>query len=78
MPNDPETYIQTILEVLKAELNIKNILLIKGVDNSLIIIRCERTMVPDIVNHLNKNGVGTIHERRLSLNESLLKKLKRI
>jgi uncharacterized hydrophobic protein (TIGR00271 family) len=46
---------------LKNELKIKNILLINGVDNSLIIIRAERTMVPEIVKILNKNGVGTIH-----------------
>jgi len=46
---------------LKNELKIKNIILIKGVDNSLIIIRSNRMMVPEIVKNLNKNGVGTIH-----------------
>ena len=47
--------------MLKNELKMKNILLLKGIDNSLIIIRCERTMVPDVIKNLNKNGVGTLH-----------------
>ena len=46
---------------MKNEIKVKNILLIKGVDNSLIIIRSERTQVPEIVKILNNNGVGTIH-----------------
>jgi len=61
LPNDPEDYIQAIVDVLKNELKIKNIMLIKGIDNSLIIIRSNRMMVPEIVKSLNKSGVGTIH-----------------
>ena len=60
LPNDPEDYIQTILAVLKNELKVKNIFLIKDVDNSLIIIRVERTQVPGNVLDKIKSALNKV------------------
>ncbi|MFX1444151.1 MAG: TIGR00341 family protein [Promethearchaeota archaeon] len=60
LPNERKELIDKILLILKEQLGIKNLILITAEKNSLIILRCQRTEVPDVIKLLNKNGIGTI------------------
>lgn len=58
LSNEPKEHTETLIEALNKQLNIKNILLLEGATNSLIIIRCQRNMVPRVLDVLNEVGVG--------------------
>jgi len=47
------------LEIINVDLNIKNMTLLKGHSDSLIIIRQNRTFVPELTERLAEIGVGT-------------------
>jgi len=47
------------LEIINVDLNIKNMTLIKGDSDSLIIIRQNRILVPELIERLEEIGVGT-------------------
>jgi len=47
------------LEIINVDLNIKNMTLLKGDSDSLIIIRQNRTLVPELIERLAEIGVGT-------------------
>jgi uncharacterized hydrophobic protein (TIGR00271 family) len=59
IPNEPEDRITSILKILKEDIKIKNMILLPGSKNSLLIFRCESDALPDILKYLSKIGIGT-------------------
>ncbi|TXT60009.1 MAG: conserved membrane protein of unknown function [Promethearchaeota archaeon] len=59
IPNEPKENIERVLAVLQGELQIKHMIMLKSEFNTLIIIRHRKTFVPEIIEALNKIGVGT-------------------
>ncbi|TFG02080.1 MAG: hypothetical protein EU542_05760 [Promethearchaeota archaeon] len=47
------------MEIINVDLNVKNMTLLKGDSDSLIIIRQNRTFVPELIERLAEIGVGT-------------------
>ena len=47
------------MEIINVDLNIKNMTLLKGDSDSLIIIRQNRTLVPELIERLEEIGIGT-------------------
>ncbi|MFX1442961.1 MAG: TIGR00341 family protein [Promethearchaeota archaeon] len=58
LKNEQKEQIQKVLEIINTDLNIKNMVLLKGTSNSLIILRQKRTAVPGLIYKLNDIGVG--------------------
>ena len=58
LPNEPKSYTESIITALNEKLNIKSMILLKGANNSLVIIRCQRNMVARVLEVLNEVGVG--------------------
>ncbi|TFF90722.1 MAG: TIGR00341 family protein [Promethearchaeota archaeon] len=59
LKNDQIELIQKVLEVINVDLNIKNTTLLRGDLNSVIIVRQDRTEVPELIDRLTEMGVGT-------------------
>lgn len=57
-PNEPVKNKESLIKALNETLNIKSIILLEGANNSLVIIRCPRDMVPKVLETLNEIGVG--------------------
>ena len=60
LPNEPKSHSELLIKALNEKLNIKNIILLEGKNNSLVIIRCNKTKVARVLEVLNEIGVGTI------------------
>jgi len=60
LPNEPKSHSESLIKALNEKLNIKNIILLEGKNNSLVIIRCNKTKVAGVLEVLNEIGVGTI------------------
>lgn len=58
-PNKPEEKAKSMIEKIKNELNIKDINVISGDPEDLVILRREPTEVPELIMELNKLGIGT-------------------
>ncbi len=58
LPNEPKKNTESIITALNEKINIKSMILLKGANNSLIIIRCPRNRVPKVLEVLNELGVG--------------------
>jgi uncharacterized hydrophobic protein (TIGR00341 family) len=58
-PNKPEDKAIDLVEKIKEELNLKSINMIRGDIESLIVLRRDPTDVPQLLENLNKLGVGT-------------------
>ena len=58
LPNKPLKNRESLINVLNEKLKIKNIILLEGANNSLVIIRCQREKVPEILQELNEIGLG--------------------
>lgn len=58
LPNDPIDIVNSVIFLIKDKLNIKNMIVLKGDYNSLIIIRRARSEVAKIIDELEKIGVG--------------------
>ena len=58
LPNEPKGHTENLITAINEKLNIKSIILLEGVNNSLVIIRCQRNMVPRVLEVLNEVGVG--------------------
>lgn len=61
IPNEPKENVEKVISTLTEKLEIKNMLLLKGDNNSLIIIRRKPTRVPEVIKTLNSMGVGTVY-----------------
>ena len=59
LPNEPKRHTESLITAINEKLNIKSIILLEGVNNSLVIIRCQRNLVPRVLEVLNEVGVGT-------------------
>lgn len=59
LPNEPKRHTESLIAAINEKLNIKSIILLEGVNNSLVIIRCQRDLVPRVLEVLNEVGVGT-------------------
>ncbi len=59
IPNEPEERITSILKILKEDIKIKNMVLLPGSKNSIVIFRCESDALPDILKFLMKIGIGS-------------------
>ncbi len=59
LPNEPKRHTESLITAINEKLNIKSIILLEGVNNSLVIIRCQRNLVPRVLEVLNEIGVGT-------------------
>jgi len=59
LPNEPKRHTESLITAINEQLNIKSIILLEGVNNSLVIIRCQRNLVPRVLEVLNEVGVGT-------------------
>ncbi len=58
LPNEPKRHTETLISALNEKLHIKSMILLKGANNSLVIIRCQRDMVARVLEVLNEVGVG--------------------
>jgi len=58
-PSKPEDKARSTIERIRDELNIKDINILTGDPENLIILRREATDVPDLIEELNKIGIGT-------------------
>jgi len=58
LPNEPKTIIESLITALDEKLKIKNMILLEGNNNSLVIIRCQKNSVPRVLELLNELGVG--------------------
>jgi uncharacterized hydrophobic protein (TIGR00271 family) len=59
LKNEQNELIQKVLEIIKADFNIKHTTLLKGDSNTLIMIRQKRTIVPELIERLEDIGIGT-------------------
>ncbi|MGB5910863.1 MAG: TIGR00341 family protein [Promethearchaeia archaeon] len=58
LPNEPKTLTESLITALNERLNIKNMILLEGNNNSLVIIRCQKNSVPRVLEVLNEIGIG--------------------
>ena len=58
LSNEPKSHTETLIKAINDRLNIRNMILLEGRTNSLIIIRSENIMVSKILEVLNEIGVG--------------------
>ncbi len=58
LPNEPKENLDSVLYLLQEELNIKNLILISGDNNSLILLRRKKTDVAFVMERLTEIGVG--------------------
>ncbi len=58
LPNEPKKHTELLISAINEKLDIKNMILLEGPTNSLIIIRCQRNIVPKVLEVLNEVGVG--------------------
>jgi len=59
LPNEPKSHTESLIKALNEKLNIKNMILLEGKRNSLVIIRCTKIKVARVLEVLNEIGVGT-------------------
>jgi len=59
LPNEPKSRIESLIKALNEKLNFKNMILLEGKSNSLVIIRCTKIKVARVLEVLNEIGVGT-------------------
>jgi uncharacterized hydrophobic protein (TIGR00271 family) len=58
IPKDPQDNIEKVLDILQNRLKIKHMIRLESDFNTLIICRHKKTYVPQIIEELNKIGVG--------------------
>ena len=58
LPNEPKTITESLITALNEKLKIKNMILLEGNNNSLVIIRCQKNSVPRVLEVLNELGIG--------------------
>ena len=58
LPNEPKTITESLITALNEKLKIKNMILLEGNNNSLVIIRCQKDSVPRVLEVLNELGIG--------------------
>jgi len=58
LPNEPKKHTEILISAINEKLDIKNMILLEGPTNSLIIIRCQRNIVSKVLEVLNEVGVG--------------------
>ncbi len=58
LPNEPKTLTESLITALNERLNIKNMILLEGNNNSLVIIRCQKDSVARVLEVLNALGIG--------------------
>jgi len=58
LPNEPKTLTESLITALNEKLKIKNMILLEGNNNSLVIIRCQKNSVPRVLEVLNELGIG--------------------
>jgi uncharacterized hydrophobic protein (TIGR00341 family) len=58
LPNEPKNLTESLITALNERLNIKNVMLLEGNNNSLTIIRCQKNSVPRVLEVLNDLGIG--------------------
>jgi uncharacterized hydrophobic protein (TIGR00271 family) len=58
LPNEPKKHTESLITAINEKLNIKNVVLLDGVNNSIVIIRCQNNFVPRVLEVLNEIGVG--------------------
>lgn len=61
LPNEPKSHSESLIKALNEKLNIKNIILLEGKNNNLVIIRCNKIKVARVLEVLKEIGVGTIY-----------------
>jgi uncharacterized hydrophobic protein (TIGR00341 family) len=61
IPNEPQERINSVLTILKQDLGIKNMIWLKGDNNSLIMFRCQSNAVSKLLYDLSKIGIGTTY-----------------
>ncbi len=58
LPNDPDERIANILVILKEDFAFSNMIYLKGINNSIILFRCESGAVSEVLEKLGKIGIG--------------------